>query len=405
MAPRDKEDMLRATPFRGSNQTTVRGANERLVLHLVRQCGALTKAEATRATGLSPNAVSVIFKALEADGYLLRGDPIRGRVGQPSVPMRLNPAVRHYLGLKIGRHSYDLVAADFLGQVVARRTARHAYPTPTSAAAFLRGALRPLLRSARLKPEDLSGSSVAMPSELWHWTEDFGAPSEEMAAWRDFDAARDLGPLLPGPISTENDGTAACRAELVFGPRRSHSDFVYFFVGAFIGGGLVLNGSVFAGARGNSGGFGPMRVPDEPGGQRLVDHASLVVLERLLAEAGEDPAALYRDPEAWEAFEPVVGPWILRAARSLAHAIVSTLAVIDVEAVVIDGAMPPGMRARLVREVGRQLDLLDLQGVIRPEVEAGHFGSVARALGAAAYRISADHMVDGSRLLTPAAAG
>ena len=64
-------------------------------------------------------------------------------------------------------------------------------------------------------------------------------------------------------------------------------------MGTFIGGGVVLNGSVFPGRRGNAGGFGPMRVPDMVGGDRLIDHASLIVLERGLASAGIDPADIY----------------------------------------------------------------------------------------------------------------
>lgn len=387
-----------ATPIAGSNQSTMRGMNERLVLHLMRRSGTLTKAEATRVTGLSPNAVSTIFRKLESEGFLLRGEPVRGRVGQPSIPMRLNPDARYYLGFKIGRHSYDAVIADFTGAVRARQTERHAYPTPATAEAFILGALRKLLRSARLRRDDIAASSIAMPGELWHWTDDFGAPVGEMAAWRDFDAVTAFSGLLPAPISVENDATAACRAELIFGPPRGYSDSVYFFVGAFIGGGIVLNGSVFKGARGTSGGFGPMRVPDEPGGTRLVDHASLAVLERLVRNAGLDTDALYTGQPGWDTLEPVVGPWVERCGRSLAHAIVSTLAVIDVEAVVIDGALPTGVRGRLVREVRKQFDSLDQQGVIRPEIEEGSFGTVARSLGAAAYRISTDYMIDQNRL-------
>ena len=388
----DRDDLLRSTPIKGSNQSKVRGHNARLVLHLIRTYGALTKAEATRATGLSPNAVSMIFRALEADSLLLRDAPIRGRVGQPSVPMRLNPAARHYAGFKIGRRSLDLAVVDFAGRMVARRSAGHAYPTPEASRAFLRAHLRPLLRSARLKVGEITGSGIAMPSELWHWTDEFGAPRHEMEAWRDLDAAADLGALLPGPVAVENDGTAACRAELVFGPGSRWQDVIYFFVGTFIVGGIMLNGSVHAGRRGNSGGFGPLRIPDEPGGTRLVDHASLAVLERLVEAGGVGPAL----PQGsdWQRLEPVLSDWIARAARSLAHAIVSTLSVIDFEAVVIDGALPAAVRDRLVSAVGAELGRLDLQGVGRPDLGPGHLGDAARVLGAAAYWISTDCMVD-----------
>ena len=394
----NREESLRQTPVKGTNQGTVRNFNERLVLHLIRQYGRLTKAEATRATGLSPNAVSVIFRALEGEGLLLREAPIRGRIGQPSTPLRLNPAARHYIGLKIGRRSFDMVLVDFTGRILARRQSMHAYPTPEAMVAFVRAELRPLLRSAQLRRDAIDGLSVAIPSELWHWTEDFGAPRAEMAAWRGFDVAAALRPLLAVPVTIENDGIAACRAEVVFGPQTHRQDFIYFFVGTLIGGGIVLNGSVFPGRRGNSGGFGPLRIPDEPGGHRLVDHASLSVLERLLREAGRDAGAVHRPDADWSALEPVLSQWLDRVARSLAHAIVSTLAVIDFEAVVIDGAVPAAVRSRLVSKVVRELHRLDLQGVSPPDVGAGHFGAVARALGAASWRISMDYMINRNAL-------
>ncbi|OOY11147.1 hypothetical protein BMG00_15540 [Thioclava marina] len=399
MTPRRRESPLKSVPLKGSNQSTVRDVNERLVLHLIRRHGTLTKAEATRATGLSANAVSEIFKALENDGLLLRGAPIRGRVGQPSVPMRLNPEARHYLGLKIGRRSFDMVVINFIGGVAARRTATHEYPSPQGLIAFIKESFRPLLRSAKLKREDLAASGIAMPSELWHWAEDFVAPREELEKWRTFDVNVELAALLPGPISVENDGTAACRGELVFGPPTEKQDFIYFFIGTFIGGGVVLNGSVFPGRWGNSGGFGPLRIPDEPGGHRLIDHASLSVFANLLTEQNLDTNLLYDDNADWSAFEPTLSHWITRAARSLAHAIVSAQAVIDFEAVIIDGALPNAVRDRLVAEVDRHFHRLDLRGIYQPDICAGHFGSIIRALGAAAYPISNDFMIDQNTLL------
>jgi len=382
--------------MRGSNQITVRDNNERLVLHLIRQRGVLTKAEATRETGLSPNAVSVIFNALEDEKLLVRGAPLRGRIGQPSVPLSLNPEARYYIGLKIGRQSYEMLIVDFCGNIRASRAQSHAFPTPQGAKDYVKSALPGLLRSARINKSQISGTGVAMPSQLWHWTGDFDASQQEMDTWRGFDAQDQLSSVLPTPILVENDGTAACRAEWMFGKLSEKNDGIYFFVGTFIGGGIILNGSIFRGCRGNSGGFGPLRIPDEPGGTRLIDHASLVVLDRMLEEQDMHGLNTGSTEGDWSALEPVLSNWIKRASRSLAHAIVSSAAVIDFEHVVIDGSFPPQIRTRLVEAVDACLDQLDLQGIIRPSLWNGSFGSSARALGAASIHISAKFMIDKS---------
>lgn len=392
----ERADKLLLSPVKGSNQVDVRGFNEKLILHLIRHYGQLTKAEATRATGLSPNAISTICRALENDNLLLREAPIRGRIGQPSTPLRLNPAARHYLGFKIGRRSFELIVIDFSGAILARRTQRHQYPTPDTTTGFFRDALRPLLRSARLRRSDIDAMGVAMPSDIWEFTDDFGAPKPDMDAWRDADIVASLHDILPVDISVENDGTAACRAEVVFGPDLPGQDVAYFFIGTLVGGGIILNSAVHVGRSGNSGGFGPLRVPDQLGGQRLVDHASLSVLERMMHAEGLDPYAIYDDHADWRAFGQITDAWITRAARALAHAVVSTLAVIDFEAILIDGALPRAECARLLQALENEIIKLDLQGIRKPSLGVGHFGSSARALGAASYRIAHDFMLDRS---------
>src|SRR5262245_1774059 len=130
-----------ALPFaRGTNQSGMRAYNERLVLSLVRSRGSLAKMEIARMTGLSAQTVSVIMRSLEADKLLIRGAPVRGRVGQPSVPLSLNPEGVFFFGLKVGRRSADLVLVDFLGHIRARAHIGYAYPTPAAAIAFAKDA-------------------------------------------------------------------------------------------------------------------------------------------------------------------------------------------------------------------------------------------------------------------------
>ena len=45
------------------------------------------------------------MKHLERDGLLVREEPMRGKVGQPSIPMSLNPEGAFSIGFKFGRRS------------------------------------------------------------------------------------------------------------------------------------------------------------------------------------------------------------------------------------------------------------------------------------------------------------
>ena len=113
----------------------------------------------------------------------------------------------------------------------------------------------------------------------------------------------------------------------------------------------------------------------------------LVVLEKALASADKKHVLLEEDESDWSGLEPEVSTWIDRAARSLAHAIVSSLSIIDFEGVVIDGSFPAEVKATLVDAVKTNLKNIDVQGIDPPYIEAGSIGPSARLLGAAALQI------------------
>ena len=102
----------------------------------------------------------------------------------------------------------------------------------------------------------IGGLGIAMPFQLWNWVQYIDAPPGALDAWRDRDIAAELSALCDMPVTVQNDATAACGAELVFGTGERPQDFLYFYIGFFIGGGLVLNGRLFTGRTGQRGGRG-----------------------------------------------------------------------------------------------------------------------------------------------------
>lgn len=388
---------------RGTNQAGMRAQNERLVLSLVRRHGSLAKSEIARMTGLSAQTVSVIMRHLEADRLLRRGEPQRGRVGQPTVPLSLDPEGAFFLGAKVGRRSLDFVLVDFVGGIRHRAGTSYPYPTPQETIRWIRAEAA---RSAALlgdRAGRLAGLGLAMPFELWSWAETIGAPAVELAAWRETDVRSELAAALPYPVYLQNDATAACGAELAFGSHPGLLDFVYFYIGTFVGGGLVLNGGLFTGRTGNAAALGSMPVPDGAGGSaQLIDVASLVLLERRLRAAGLPVEPLYDPAGDWQAFGTLLDDWLATAAAGIAHAVAAAAAIIDFEAAVIDGAFPEPVHARLLAAVAAELDRLDLSGIVPPELRPGSVGPVARALGGASLPLFDRYLVDQH---TPAGTG
>lgn len=380
----------------GTNQTGVRAYNERLVLSLIRRHGSLPKAEIARLTNLSAQTVSVIVKGLEADGLLLREQKLRGRVGQPSVPFSLDPEGAYGIGFKVGRRSAETVLLGFTGEIRASRRLTYRYPMPGELLAFAGASIDELLASlVSTARRRVGGIGVAIPFEIWNWAEETGAPQAELDQWREADLAGALGRRFALPVYACNDITAACGAELVFGEGSRFQDFLYVYVGAFVGGGVVLGGSVFPGRTGNAGALGSLLVPDGEGGaQQLIRRASIYLLEQRLAAAGADPAGLWQSTERWSGPRAVIDGWLETTAEALAIALVSACSLIDFEAVVVDGALPAEERRRLVERLGHALERVERQGLSPFDVVEGTLGPVARAMGGACLPLLADFAAD-----------
>jgi predicted NBD/HSP70 family sugar kinase len=382
--------------LRGTNQSGMRAQNERLVLSLVRQQGALSKTDIARITGLSAQTVSVIMRALEGDGLLVRGKPIRGRIGQPSVPMMLDADGAFFFGLKIGRRSADLTLIDFQGHVRATQRQIYPYPTPSAVIAFVAKAMPAITAILPAAQRNrIGGMGIAMPFQLWNWVENINAPQSEMDAWRTRDIQAELASLTNMPVHVQNDATAACGAELVFGTGDRPKDFLYFYFGYFIGGGLVLNGQLFTGRTGNAAGVGPMPVPGPDGRmQRLLDVASMSVLAAAMEAAGESSAHLWESPDEWHVSPSILSAWIDSASEGLASAILSAATLMELEAVMIDGWMPTSVRAEITKRTEAAFNRLDLAGIDPPQIREGTVGAQARSLGAAAIPLSQRYLMD-----------
>ncbi|MFP3542990.1 ROK family transcriptional regulator [Rhizobium sp. SIMBA_035] len=383
-------------PAGGANQIRVRAYNERLVLSLVRLYGALSKADIARRSGLSAQTVSVIMRELEKDGLLSRGAPVRGRVGQPSIPMHLNPDAVYSFGVKMGRRSADLVLMDFVGNIRMQLHKTYAYPLPGDFLDFIVSGIAEL--ESRLDAKErsrIAGIGIAAPFELWNWAEEVGSPPGAMDVWRGLDLQAEVTKRVSYPVFLQNDATSACGAELVFGVGPSYPDFVYFFIGSFIGGGIVLNSAIFSGRTGTAGAIGPLPVRGKNGETlQLLEIASIFVLENMLRDRGIDPEPLWYSADDWVDFGEAMELWIQDSAKALAQGIVAAASIIDFSAAVIDGGFPGWVRERIVRATIHEAEKLDLQGVVMPEIIEGAVGSQARAIGGASLPIFARYLTD-----------
>jgi len=380
----------------GVNQRGLRNYNERLLLSVLLRFGPTAGSDLARRTGLSPQTVSIILRKLETDDIIMRGTPVKGRVGKPSVPMQLCPDGGFAIGMKIGRTSADVLLLDLCGGVREQQHITYDTPSPKPVFDLLRTATENFIETLDPKLQTrLCGIGIAAPYEIWNWFNQGNKGSPELEPWNNIDFVDEIATFSTLPVVVVNDATAGCRAEHLYGRGKEFDDYAYFFVGSFIGGGIVLGDSVYEGKQGNAGALGSLRSTGPKGESRqLVDVASLHLLEARLREVGIDPARLRETPEDWSAFARYVDPWLGQTAQELAKAALSACSVIDFESILIDGSFPTSVREDLANRTRRYLVNQDIRGLTTPRIETGAVGQNARAIGAAASPIFTQFFLD-----------
>jgi predicted NBD/HSP70 family sugar kinase len=385
---------------RGSNQTGMRQFNERVVLQAIRLHGSLPKADLARLTTLSTQTVALIINRLTDDGLVMKLEPLRGKIGQPSVPIALKPDGAFSIGVKIGRRSLDVLLLDFVGTVRNRYSLAYRYPDPDQVFRTIAGQVRQM--QASLAPalrSRIQGIGVAAPLSLGSWRELIGMAPDQGGRWNRLDIARQIEADTDLPVRFAKDTAAACVAELVAGRGRSVKSFLYLFVDTFIGGGLVIDSHLHAGLHGNAGAIGslPVGMAGTDAGTppaQLLSTASLLGLENLFQQAGLDPLAAYDERATQGQWDAHSTQWVAQAANAIAMAVTNASCLLDLEGVIVDGSCSRVLLERLMAGVSAALGRYDWEGVQRPQVQTGTIGPDARALGGALLPLYANFAPD-----------
>ncbi len=383
--------------LRGSNHNGMRQFNERTVLRAIRHAGAIPKADLARLTQLSTQTVSIIVNRLLDDGLLVKQDRVRGKIGQPSVPLSINADGAYSIGIQVGRRSLEVVVTDFLGQLRHQWEHTYDYPNPVVVLPKIQEALT--LMQAQLGDAwpRCVGIGLSAPLAMHQWGDVLGAQASlEMRAWEHIDLIAEVQAMTALPVEFAKDTTAACVAELVQGTGREASRFLYVFVGTFVGGGLVLDGLIVNGPRGNAGAIGsmPMGVNPHSRGIQLLEIASGWQLEQSLMQKKLDPLLVQDDAIMNADYQSLTQSWLAQASSALAMCIASSAALLDLEAVVLDGSISPLLLKALCDHTQAAMQQFRFDGMVAPALLAGKVGRHARALGGALLPLHAQFFPD-----------
>jgi predicted NBD/HSP70 family sugar kinase len=238
----------------------------------------------------------------------------------------------------------------------------------------------------------MAGIGLATPYDMGSWRRELDIASDAYRVWNEVDIAARVAAETGLPVFRENDGTAAAVAEMFRGRGRELDSFVHVFIGAAVGGGIVLNGEYYGGKTGYGGDIGLMPVgrsklatAPEPSRSHdiLLTRASVNSLIRHLRGNGVAISSRSEVEEALTHHPDLVAEWLDDCADALVVPLLSAARLLDVEAIVIDGDLPKSIKEDLLERLGPLLEEASPEARKPPRLLLGMIGREASALGAA----------------------
>jgi predicted NBD/HSP70 family sugar kinase len=224
-----------------------------VLLRLIRDGGASTRADLCRRTGLSRSAVDERLLPLVECGLVHEWTTRNWTVRRPPSTLGFNDGAGIVLAADLAPRRPRLAAADLGGRIVVEEaTALGVGGDPGQALGAVRARFEQILRDAGRAPRDLRGIAVGLPSPL----PDPGWESFSVTGW--------LADRFSVPAIVEEGVNL-----MALGEQRGHwSDcdpFMLVCAGDGFSCGLISGGRLHRGPQGTSGGIGHVRVAGHDG--------------------------------------------------------------------------------------------------------------------------------------------
>jgi predicted NBD/HSP70 family sugar kinase len=369
---------------RGMKPSTVRRANQRALLLIISREPGISNAELSRKSGLAPQTVSAVLADLEAASLLTRGPARRGKRGQPATPVFLNPQGAFAVGAEIGWQHIEIVLMNLGREQLGRYRRDYAFPDARAVFEELGAETQKMIKGLSAKERKrLVGVGLAMPGGIGDPASLIRLPADQAALWKGIHVETRVEEVTGLHANLFNDGNAACFADLVAHTTVPPQNFMYLLIDTFVAGGILAEGRLWEGPTGRSANLGSVRVCARQGETKFLHEiASLHALSAQCEQAGVSFAEVTGEAPSLAA-QQVLDAWIDEAAPAIAQVVLNTAAVIECEVAVLEAALPPPLRLRLVEAVSEQLGQIPTLGVRRPTLKEGSVGGSGAARGAA----------------------
>ncbi|QNH13769.1 ROK family transcriptional regulator [Xanthomonas sp. SI] len=319
-------------------------AGGRQLLDRVFKAGVQTQAVLSRELGLSQPTVARLLQGFVQDRMVQLSARAAGGRGNPSVDVRLSPDYAYALGIGLMGDVVAMALVDFAGAVRGQRRVGLADMRRAPVLAQLLRFREELLAETGVDPARVVGAGMAISAFFTGQGQQMAGPPA-LEDWTQVELGPILEEALGCAVTVENDGAAAAVAESLYGVGRDCRDFAYLHLTNGFGGGIIADGRLFRGHRGNAGEFGGIWTVAG------MAYPNLDALLALVRAAGQGYAGVEQMLADIGPHSPGVDAWLELAAAPFSQLCAYLAYTLDPQAIVIGGRLPAPIGERLIERI------------------------------------------------------
>src|SRR5512143_961055 len=263
--------------------TEMRGINRSAILEIIRRESPISRTVIAKRLGISLPTVMRIAGQLMDEGFVKPQGETEWSGGRRRPLLEFDARRNVVLGVDMGGSKLYGALSEIGGRIIAEAELDRNGAEGERCYQLLTRLIDDLLECPELRGRRVRGIGVGAPG-ITHHREGIVKWSYALN-WKDFPLKARLNSRFKLPITVDNDVNLAALGELWFGAGQDVQNMVLITVGAGIGAGIIIDGTLYRGSSEASGEIGHMIPGREFLGKSFIDFGAL---ESLASATGMD---------------------------------------------------------------------------------------------------------------------
>jgi predicted NBD/HSP70 family sugar kinase len=317
-------------------------SSEGKILGVMLRQGPITQSVLASETNLTQQSISRIVTRLIGKGMIQGTSRIaEGKRGQSSLALEIVPNFAYSIGIAVMADTISMVVMDFSGKVIDQQIMSMVMMKPDAVIKIVKEKMLGYVESGLLQKNKVCGVGVGVTGYFVEETSSYNTPPS-LPDWAFLNVEELFSEALELPVWSDNDGSTAALGESMIGVGRWANNFAYLYLSSGFGGGIVQDGKLNRGVRGNAGEFAGI-LP-----YNIYTHPTMELLRQIICKNGVQIDSVYQLVTEFDPEWPGIDEWVMKVKDSLSLVVSAISAILDNDAIVIGGRIPKVLAEKVI---------------------------------------------------------